>query len=33
MYLIREDDPGLIRIASGSPCFTLPEGTYPGGDF
>ncbi|WP_416404866.1 hypothetical protein [Arthrobacter sp. LFS091] len=33
MYLIREDDPGVIRIASGSPCFTLPEGTYPGGDF
>ncbi|MCD4850949.1 hypothetical protein LN996_09030 [Arthrobacter sp. AK01] len=33
MYLIREDDPGVIRIASGSPCFTLPEGIYPGGDF
>ncbi|MCR1162807.1 hypothetical protein NEK97_15200 [Paenarthrobacter sp. UW852] len=33
MYLIREDDPGVIRIASGSPCFTMPEGTYPGGDF
>ena len=25
MYLIREDDPGVIRIASGSPCFTLPR--------
>lgn len=33
MYLIREDDPGVIRIASGSPCFILPEGIYPGGDF
>ena len=26
-------DPDTIRIASGSPCFTLPEGVYPGGDF
>lgn len=32
MYLIREGDPGVIRIASGSPCFTLPEGIYPGGN-
>ncbi|WP_411733828.1 hypothetical protein [Paeniglutamicibacter sp.] len=26
-------DPDTIRIDSGSPCFTLPEGVYPGGDF
>lgn len=24
---------GSIEIDSGSACFTLPEGTYPGGDF
>lgn len=24
---------GSIEIASGSACFTLPEGTYPGGKF
>ncbi|MDR6987892.1 MULTISPECIES: hypothetical protein [Paenarthrobacter] len=33
-YLIgRGLTPNVIRIDSGSPCFTLPEGTYPGGDF
>ena len=26
-------DPDTIRIASGSACFKLPEGVYPGGDF
>jgi hypothetical protein len=26
-------DPDTIRIDSGSPCFTLPEGVYPGGEF
>lgn len=26
-------DPDTIRIASGSPCFTLPEGVYPWSDF
>lgn len=26
-------DPDTIRIASGSDCFTLPDGVYPGGDF
>ena len=26
-------DRGSIEIASASPCFTLPEGVYPGGDF
>lgn len=30
-YIIAEGQPGTIRIASGSPCFALPEGTYPGG--
>lgn len=25
--------PMEIRIDSGSPCFTLPDGTYPGGNF
>lgn len=32
-YIIVRDDPEAIRIASGSACFTLPEGEYPGGDF
>jgi hypothetical protein len=33
-YIVSEGlSPNEIRIASGSPCFTLPEGTYPGGDF
>ena len=26
-------DTDTIRISSGSPCFALPEGVYPGGDF
>jgi hypothetical protein len=32
-YIIVKDDPGTISIDSGSACFTLPEGEYPGGDF
>jgi hypothetical protein len=32
-YIIVKDGPGEVRIASGSACFTLPEGVYPGGDF
>lgn len=32
-YIIVRDDPNAIRIASGSACFTLPGGVYPGGDF
>ncbi|MEV4669589.1 hypothetical protein [Microbacterium sp. LWO12-1.2] len=32
-YLFGEGDPGVILIDSWSACFTLPEGTYPGGDF
>jgi hypothetical protein len=33
-YIVAEDlAPNEIRIASGSACFTLPEGIYPGGDF
>ena len=33
-HLVSEgDSPTEIRIASGSACFTLPEGVYPGGDF
>jgi hypothetical protein len=32
-YLIGEGDPGTIIIDSWSECFTLPEGTYPGGSF
>ena len=32
-YIIVKDGPGEIGIASGSPCFTLPDGVYPGGDF
>ncbi|WP_411734132.1 hypothetical protein [Paeniglutamicibacter sp.] len=32
-YIIVKDGPGEVRIASGSPCFALPEGVYPGGDF
>ncbi|SJN09850.1 hypothetical protein FM113_07390 [Leucobacter sp. 7(1)] len=30
-YIIAEGEPGTLRIASGSPCFVLPEDTYPGG--
>ncbi|MET4097408.1 hypothetical protein [Arthrobacter sp. UYCu712] len=33
-YIVAEGlAPNEIRIASGSACFTLPEGVYPGGDF
>ncbi len=33
-HLIAEDiDPDKIRIDSGSACFTVPEGMYPGGEF
>ncbi|MET4097405.1 hypothetical protein [Arthrobacter sp. UYCu712] len=33
-YIVSEGfAPNEIRIASGSACFTLPEGVYPGGDF
>lgn len=33
-YIVAEGlAPHQIRIDSGSPCFTLPEGIYPGGDF
>jgi hypothetical protein len=32
-YIIGIGAPGTIHIASGSACFTLPEGVYPGGDF
>ncbi|XTR51487.1 hypothetical protein ACOM2C_15190 [Pseudarthrobacter sp. So.54] len=33
-YIVAEDlAPNEIRIASGSACFTLPGGIYPGGDF
>lgn len=33
-HLVSEGlSPNEIRIASGSACFTLPEGIYPGGDF
>ncbi|WP_284986400.1 hypothetical protein [Arthrobacter sp. fls2-241-R2A-172] len=33
-YIVAEGlAPNEIRIASGSACFTLPEGIYPGGDF
>lgn len=28
-----EEEPGTISIDSRSVCFTLPEGTYPGGSF
>ncbi|GAA3585785.1 hypothetical protein GCM10022198_06360 [Klugiella xanthotipulae] len=34
IYIITEGfTPDAIRIVSGSVCFTLPEGVYPGGDF
>ena len=33
LYLIDEGDPSTVRISSVSPCFTLPEGMYPGGLF
>ncbi len=34
IYVIAEGfSPDTIRIASGSACFTVPEGVYPGGDF
>ncbi len=33
-YIVAEGlAPNQIDIDSGSPCFTLPEGVYPGGDF
>lgn len=32
-FIFGEDEPHTIRIASGSVCFTLPEGVYPGGKF
>lgn len=33
-YIVAEGlAPNEIRIASGSECFILPEGIYPGGDF
>ncbi|WZH35747.1 MAG: hypothetical protein PIR02_13330 [Microbacterium enclense] len=33
-YIIAEDvTPGTVRISSASPCFTLPDGVYPGGTF
>ncbi len=33
-YIVAEGlAPNQIDIDSGSPCFTLPEGIYPGGDF
>ncbi|WP_172322580.1 hypothetical protein [Paenarthrobacter sp. CM16] len=33
-YIVAEGlAPNQIRIDSGSECFTLPEGIYPGGDF
>jgi uncharacterized protein YciI len=33
-YIVAEGfEPTEIRIASGSVCFTLPEGTWPGGEF
>ena len=32
-YLFGEGQPETIVIDSYSVCFTLPEGTYPGGDF
>lgn len=32
-YLISHGEPDTVEIDSGSKCFVLPEGTYPGGDF
>ena len=32
-YIIVKDDPDTIRIASGSACFTLPEGVSSRGEF
>jgi len=32
-HVLSEGEPHTIRIASGSVCFTLPEGVYPGGTF
>jgi len=32
-YLLGASDPGAIAIDAWSVCFTLPEGTYPGGSF
>lgn len=31
--VVADGEPDRLRIASGSACFTLPEGIYPGGDF
>ncbi|MBO9626197.1 MAG: hypothetical protein J7484_07465 [Microbacterium sp.] len=32
-YIVGQDNENTIRIDSGSVCFTLPEGVYPGGKF
>lgn len=32
-YLLGASEPGAIAIDAWSVCFTLPEGTYPGGSF
>lgn len=32
-YLLSIFAAGWINISSSSPCFTAPEGVYPGGDF
>lgn len=32
-YIVGQDSENTIRIDSGSVCFTLPEGVYPGGKF
>ncbi|WP_232304591.1 hypothetical protein [Microbacterium sp. XT11] len=32
-YIFGEGEQGTIVIDSWSPCFTLPDGVYPGGDF
>ena len=32
-YIFGRDEADTIRIDSGSACFTLPEGVYPGGSF
>ncbi len=33
LYLVSREDQNAIGISSGSACFTLPEGVYPGGEF
>jgi hypothetical protein len=32
-YIFGIGEPGTIHIASGSACFTLPDGVYPGDEF